>query len=282
MQIAAVDPDVASRGELVIWLMGPNRELFDRLTANGFHVVQPHYARGWFSKLCRDEPVGPTCRGDVRLEAATGEDFSDRLDLQPQDGMTARTATLLAWLAKEAWEDGWGQFLNDDGSLHFEKVVLAGASHGSTTAARFAKHQAVARGVMFCGPRDQYQSWQALLSATPAHRYFGFSHTLDGGWTADHYCRSWQMLGLPKFGPIVDVDVTPPPFGSTRRLVTSFDVGGDAGRAHSGVTPGSRASRTEEGGYAHEAVWRYLFMHPVDEVGAPVPAEADCELDQRQ
>lgn len=280
VQTAAFDPAVESRGQLVIWLMAPNRELFDRVTSYGYHVVQPHYARGWFGTLCQENPVGETCRGDLRLEAATGEDFSNQIDLRSQDGMVGRTVTFLKRLDREQPDAEWGQFLAGDG-LRYDKVVMAGASHGSTTSARFAKHQKVARVVMFCGPRDQYQTWQSLPSATPANRYFGFSHTLDGGWTADHYCRSWELIGLHEYGPIVDVDKSRPPFDNTRRLVTSFDVDGDAKRAHSAVQPGKRAYTLSDGTYAHEAVWRYLFTHPVDEVGMPVAMDDDCDKNQR-
>ena len=63
------------------------------------------------------------------------------------------------------------------------------------------------------------------------NRFFGFSHVLDGGWTGDHYCRSWEMIGLNQFGPIVNVDQTQPPYGNTRRLITDADVKGDANRA---------------------------------------------------
>ena len=281
VQTAAFDPDVEPRGQLVLWLMGPNRELFDRLTSYGYHVVQPHYARGWFGKLCPGKIPPPTCRGDVRLEAATGRDVSDRIDLAPGDGMTARAATFVRWLDERQPDAGWGQFLDGDG-LDFSKVVVSGASHGSTTAARFAKDTKVARVVMFCGPRDQYQTWQSLPSATPANRYFAFSHTLDGGWTGDHYCRSWRMLGLDAFGPITDVDAGTAPFGGSRRLVTSWDVGGDAKRAHSLVTPGSRLAKTDDGGYAHEAVWRYLFTHPVDQAGDPAGDEPPCRMNHRE
>ena len=76
---------------------------------------------------------------------------------------------------------------------------------------------------MFCGPRDQYETWQGLPSATPANRYFAFSHVLDGGWTGGHYCRSWELLGLNQFGPIVNVDKAAPPYGDTRRLITDAD-----------------------------------------------------------
>jgi hypothetical protein len=110
------------------------------------------------------------------------------------------------------------------------RVIVAGSSHGATTAARFAKHQRVDRVVMFCGPRDQFETWQALPSATPANRFFGFSHVLDDGWKGDHYCRSWELLGLHEFGPLVNVDRTSPPYGNTRRLITDADVKNDAKR----------------------------------------------------
>ena len=157
---------------------------------------------------------------------------------------------------------------------------MAGASHGSTTSARFAKHQKVSRVVMFCGPRDQFQTWQSLDSATPPNRYFGFSHVLDGGWEDDHYCRSWELIGLHEFGPIVNVDDAELPYQNTRRLVTDFDVSGNAKRAHSSVTPGGAAAKAGDG-YKHEAVWEYLFTHPVDDVGMAVPQDDGCDKNQR-
>ena len=278
-QQAWVDTRVPSRGKLVVWLMAPNGNLFDRITSYGMHVVQPHYARHWFGTLCQENPVGPMCRGNVRLEAATGEDHSDQVNILKPDGMAERTRRMIVALAKSHPEQGWGHFLAK-GQLRWDDVIVAGSSHGSTTAARFAKHQQVSRVVMFCGPRDQLQQWQSLPSATPANRYFGFSHVEDMGWKRDHYCRSWELLGLHEFGPIVNVDDTAAPFGDSRRLVTDFDVGGSEKRAHSGVTPGGSAAKLGDA-YRHEAVWEYLFTHPVDEVGEPVPMDDDCDKDQR-
>ncbi len=283
VQHAAVDTRVAPRGKLVIWLMSHNEQLFDRINSYGIHVIRPHYANRWFSICCRETPVGEHCRGNIRLEAATGEDFSDDVEIPKPDGMMERSFQFVKWLEKENPAGDWGQFLTaDNKGLRWDNIIVSGSSHGSTTAARFAKHQKVSRVVAFCGPRDQLQSWQALPSATPENRYFGFSHVLDGGWTADHYCRSWELLGLHKFGPIVNVDNSKAPFGNTRRLITDFDVGGDARRAHSSVQPGSRAYRNEKtNAYMHEDVWRYLFTHPVDIVGKAVPMDADCEKNQR-
>lgn len=82
----------------------------------------------------------------------------------------------------------------------------------ATTAARFAIDQKVDRTVMFSGHRDNTENWQGLHSATPSNRFFGFSHALDGGWVGDHYCRSWQLLGMHQHGPIVNVDESVTPY----------------------------------------------------------------------
>jgi hypothetical protein len=284
VQHASVDTRIEPRGKLVIWLMGHNQQLFDRINSYGLHAIQPHYANRWFSICCQEKPVGEHCRGNIRLEAATGQDFSDEVDIPQPDGMMERAFQFVKWLDRENPQGRWCYFLTEDGNgLRWDDVIVAGSSHGSTTAARFAKHQKVSRVVAFCGPRDQYQSWQSLPSATPENRYFGFSHVLDGGWVGDHYCRSWELLGLHKFGPIVNVDQQAAPYGNTRRLITDFDVDGNANRAHSSVVPGRAASKdSETGEYTHEDVWRYLFTHPVDSVGMPTPMDDSCEKNQRQ
>lgn len=283
VQQASVDTRVKPRGKLVIWLMAHNRELFERCNSYGLHVIRVHYANKWFSICCQEKPVSEHCRGNIRLEAATGQDFSDEVNIPRQDGMMERAYQFVMWLAKENPEGNWQYFLTEDGSgLRWEDVIISGSSHGSTTAARFAKFQKVSRVVALCGPRDQYQTWQALPSATPDNRYFGFSHVLDGGWIDDHYCRSWELLGMHKYGPIVNVDSAKPPYQNTRRLITSFDVSGDEKRAHSSVQPGSRAWKDDSGAYLHEDVWRYLFTHPVDEVGAADKLDPSCMKQQQQ
>lgn len=272
MQHAVVDTSVTPRGELVIWLMGHNQRFFEHLSGYGLHAIQPHYANRWFSKIDGQKRDDGITLGKVRLEAATGEDFSPLVNIAKPDGLAARSIQFVKWLAENHPEGNWEQFLNDDGSdLLWDKVILSGISHGSTTSARFAKHQKVARVVMFSGPRDQFDEWQGYPSATPQNRYFGFTHILDSGWTGDHYCRSWQMLGLAQFGPMVNVDDATPPYGNSRRLITNIDVNNDAGKAHGIVLSAA----------AWDDVWRYLFTHPVELVGDPVPFDEDCTMDLR-
>lgn len=281
---ACVDTRVAPRGKLVVWLMGHNQQLFERLSGYGLHAIQVHYANGWFGKLNKEPPPADgEYLGKIRLEAATGADFSPVINIPQPDGMQERAFQLVKWLAKNNPQGRWEHFISQDGKgLNWDDVIVSGISHGSTTAARFAKHQKVDRVVMLSGPRDQLEPWQALSSATPSNRYFGFTHVLDGGWSGDHYCRSWIMLGMHQHGPLVDVDHTKPPFENSRRLITAADVKKDANRAHSAAQPGSAAVKNEKGEYIHEAVWRYLFTHPVDQVGKPTESESDCRLDLRK
>jgi hypothetical protein len=272
---ASFDPAVQSRSRLVVWLMGYNQDLFRRVNSYGLHAVQPHYANKWFGVL---KPTDRMARGNVRLEAATGEDVSDQIDIPGPDSMVERVRVMLHWLTKASPQGKWGQFLSSDGkNVRWEKVIIAGASHGATTAARFAKRVKVARVVMLCGPRDQDQDWQAIPSETPPERYFGFSHVLDGGWSGDHYCRSWELLGMNAFGRIVNVDETPAPFGNSRRLVSAADVGGNADKAHGAVQPGKSSPQNAQGEFLYEPVWKYLFTHPVDAVGEAAPPDPDCQ-----
>ena len=278
LQHASVDTRVAPQGKLVIWLMANNDTLFERLNSYGLHAIQVSYANKWFGLLCQPQPKDAQARGNIRLEAATGQDFSDELALEPPDGMMERAFHFIQWLSEENPQGQWEQFLNSDASgLRWDKVIISGSSHGSTTAARFAKHQLVDRVVMLCGPRDQDQDWQANPSATPANRYFGFSHVLDGGWTGDHYCRSWELLGLHQFGPIVNVDKTAAPYSNSRRLISAADVNGDANRAHSSVTPGRASPKDANGQFLFEPVWKYLYNQPVDATGPPSQEDPNCQ-----
>lgn len=283
MENASVDTRVMPRGRLVIWLMGYSAPLFERVNSYGLHAIRVHYANGWFRQFGKEPPPDDDkFLGKIRLEAATGEDFSDVVNIPKPDGMMERALQMVKWLAKENPPGRWDYFLSDDGqSLRWDRVIMAGCSHGSTTAARFSKHQPVDRVVMFCGPRDQYETWQGLPSATPANRFFAFSHVLDGGWTGHHYDRSWELLGLNQFGPIVNVDRASPPYGNTRRLITDADVKNSPRRAHGSVVPGGAAVTDAAGNFIHEEVWRYLFTHPVEQVGKPVPHDPECPMDLR-
>ncbi|MDB6006881.1 MAG: hypothetical protein JWR15_3868, partial [Prosthecobacter sp.] len=142
LQNASVDTSVKLQGKLVIWLMGHNAQLFERLNSYGLHAIQPHYANKWFGIIPSDKRDSGKVLGDIRLEATTGEDHSDLVSIPQPDGMMERSFQFVKWLAKEKPAGKWEQFISEDGKgLRWDKVIVSGASHGATTSARFAKHQ---------------------------------------------------------------------------------------------------------------------------------------------
>lgn len=280
-QLASVDTRVKGSGHLVIWLMAPNQQLFDRVNSYGHHAIQVTYPREWFAKMDKLRKKGDDDHfSGIRLEAATGEDHTKLINIPKPDCLMERSYQFVKYLDGKNPEGNWKQFLSRDGKgLDWEKVILSGASHGSTTSARLAKEIKVARVVMLSGPRDQTEKWQGIRSATPPERYFGFTHTGDEGWTKHHYCRSWLMLGLNKFGPIVNVDESKQPYGNSRRLISTEASIKDANRAHSASTPGGASPKGKDGKYLYEDVWKYLFTQPVGEIGKPVKPEERCRGD---
>lgn len=108
LQHAAVDTRVEARGQLVIWLMAHNQQLFDRTSSYGLHSIQVHYARSWFGKLYGGKPPKDDLfLSKIRLEASTGEDFSDAIDIPKPDGMMERAYRFILWLDKENPEGNW-------------------------------------------------------------------------------------------------------------------------------------------------------------------------------
>ena len=285
VQTADVDTRVAPRGELVVWLMGHNPVIADKVNGYGYHHISVAYARGWFGKL-NTVPADTQHLGNIRLEATAGVDASKSVEIAEADSAKGRATRMVQWLVKKHPQGRWEQFLAAGGKeLDWTKVVVGGSSHGATSSARFAMHQQVARVIMFCGPRDNTEDWQAGPSATPLNRFFGYTHVLDSGWTGDHYQRSWLMLRLNAYGPIVNAEKEKAPYGHSRRLIADAPMKGDekkqAGAAHGYVTPGKGSPKDAQGRHLQEDVWKYLFTSDVEVTGKPVPAEAGVRMDQR-
>ena len=106
-------------------------------------------------------------------------------------------------------------------------------------------------------------AWTPAAFATPAERFFGFAHTLEGSFLP--ITRSWENLGLP--GALTSVDGAPAPFAGSHRLSTSFaDCDGTPGDpfhncpvvdeyfpfAADGTTP------------LFQPVWDYLLTSPLE------------------
>ena len=71
-------------------------------------------------------------------------------------------------------------------------------------------------------------------------------------------------------------------FKAPRAVITDADVKKDPNRAHNCIVPGGGSPKDKSGKFLCEDVWRYLFTHPVDQTGKPVPADPKVRMDQRK
>jgi hypothetical protein len=164
------------------------------------------------------------CYTDARHEIVYGEDTSPHLDVGPADSVVRRVAVLLEHLHAEHPGDGWDAYLDDEGHLVWEDVVLSGWSRGSGTAAFLARDQHVSGVVLFSGPMDRsghdppdVARWIQDEHATLGCSTFGIYHTLENHQLMD---VSYDWLGLPR--KTTDIDTTAAPYDGAHRLTTTL------------------------------------------------------------
>src|SRR5271166_5091306 len=98
-----------------------------------------------------------------------------------QCSLGLRVFKLLLYLKTLRPREHWEQFLNDDDSIKWETIAVAGQSQGGGHAALIGiKHQ-VARVLCFGSPKDYSKrlnapaAWYGDESATPKDRFFAFN-----------------------------------------------------------------------------------------------------------
>jgi hypothetical protein len=250
-QLAYVDTRVEPRGRLVVYLHGAgapstcgSREHARVLAELGFHVFSPCYVSDYGVANCgRDVEA-------CRLEAFDGVDRHPFVRIAPPDAIERRVVRGLAHLASVHPGGDWGYFLDDEGAVRWDRVVISGISHGASTAGLIGVHREVARVVMLSGPLDRGQAWLDRAPRTARERFFGFTHTAD----AQHegHLEGFQRLGLPGAPFVVDGAAS---YGGSHRLVSSAA----SPDGHLAVEAGWASPRIGEG-YAYLPVWRALYL----------------------
>jgi hypothetical protein len=266
-QFAYLDPPAPRAAHLVVYLVGANnkpdrgRTMARFLAGLGFPVVVPGYANDYDIRgLCgRADTADPECHGKLRLEAFEGIDHSPHIVVTPPNSLEARVARMLAALDRQQPEAGWSKFLSGD-RPRWTEIIVAGHSHGASSAALIGKVRPVHRVVMLSGPFDNRAGepapWTRQPPATPADRFYGFSHTQEEQHAG--HVKDWDALGLPPFGAPVAVESSGPPYASSHQLITSLAPAG--GTNYHGTTAAGNASpRLADGSYRFTDVWRYLF-----------------------
>jgi len=267
--LVAKNPLAASNGGLLVFLAGsmslPGRQtLLLRLAAKmGFLAINLRYPNSWtIGSLCR-RSADPHCHEKIRLHIADGLPSGELAGVSSHDSIHGRLGSLLVWLAAHEPDAGWKEFMHD-GEIRWDRIVLAGHSQGGGHAAILGKHHSVKRVVMLGSPTDDCQvrggpaSWLSAPGDTPADRYYGFVHAEDPGF--DRILPAWEAIGLTRFGGLINVDNSDPPYRMSHQLVSQAPAVRDkfhACVATDGATPISVA-----GIPIYASAWTYLLDVP--------------------
>ena len=251
-QYAQLDTRTTPLGKLLVFLPGANNVPSDwrqhgiKLAEFGYHVLIPHYNNRWSSEgVCDGQ--GGSCSLDTRWEALVGEDASSAIDISRADSAEGRVVTMLQHLTTAHPGGDWGYYLEDDGSLRYQDMVIAGISHGAASTGLYAIRRPFSRAVLHSsGPAGD----PGETKLTPVDQWYAFAHTEDPAY--DPIVSSWDSFGL--LGALTSIDGSSAPYGDSHRLITS------AGTTYPHCSVVVHSSSPLDGNeYVFEPAWRYLY-----------------------
>lgn len=260
-------PDVSSKNALLVHLPGsfgePKRATrFGRHAATlGFHSIGLMYPNvPTVGSFCTNNNA-VNCFEEVRREIVEGQNYSLEINIAPQESILSRLRMLLIYLNTNFPTENWGQFLDENNQIRYEKLLFSGHSQGGGHAALIAKYFPIQRALCFSAPKDwrnptnapplwlSQGSWQ-----TPPAQIYAFNHELD-----EHIPQQltiWDSLGLNSLGAPVNVDASAPPFAQTRQLTTNVAV--PAGDDHASTIQDNKTPLVN-GIPVFEPVWTYML-----------------------
>jgi hypothetical protein len=251
---AYIDSSAASKGLLAIFLPGTGGlpedfpAFLKRGAARGYHMIGLSYVNPQgISDLCDAVDGDINCTGAAREEGLTGQDVSSAISITKEDSIEARLAALLKYLSFHRPNDGWGQYLDAQNAIRWEKISVSGNSQGAGYAGYIGKTRKVFRVGMYAGPSDwvkktnQAAAWFSLISQTPSTAYFGYNHIPDSianrSGDPDQVTKVWGAPALFNMqGAVTNTSgsaaLLTPRFGGSQRLSTTSCAALDATGQH--------------------------------------------------
>jgi hypothetical protein len=180
----------------------------------------------------------PHCMERVRIERIYGIDASEEVECSYEESVVGLLDELLHKLHELHPEMDWLKWIDENGDLVWNNIIVAGHSQGAGNAAFIAKEHEVARAIMYAGPFDRdttgavdYKlevygeaNWIELESVTPQDRYFAFYHIEDNApYTFILEDNFRKLLGIRTEWKL-DVDAVEAFTGMHRFLYTQKDL----------------------------------------------------------
>lgn len=269
----SINRAVAPKNQLFVFFPGTGGVAFNYLEVNntaadlGFHAVNLTYPNNEaVNDLCGAPNTNLDCYGNVRLETKDGTDRTSLVSVSRPNSIENRLIKLLIYLRNQAPNDNWGQFLINDSTVNWSKIIISGHSQGGGHAGIIGRFHAVVRVVMFAamdfnGPTNSPANWISVPASTPnastPDKFWAFSHTRD---EQVNYTllsnRIWTAYGMNSFGAIVNIDSSAPPFNNTHSLTSNLECD----NFHGCIVADARLVR-QNGVPIFKPVWEYLLSN---------------------
>ena len=281
----ATNKSASQQGLLFLFFPGTGgtpflqQELLATAADIGFHTIGLNYPNDLAVNrdLCIGQSADLDCYSNVRLEIIDGLDRTPLINITRANSIENRLIKLLIHLRERFPNDGWEHYLDDDNTIKWSSIVVSGHSQGGGHAGIIGRYHLVARVVMFAamdynGRQMRPANWIAMPestpNATPAERFYGFSHQLDDSVNFNVLSgQVWPAYGMNAFGPVANVDEAAPPYGLTHSLTSNLDAPND--NFHGCVVVDRELAFQPDGTPVYKPVWEYLLSDSI-ELEAPV------------
>jgi dienelactone hydrolase len=266
-----LDPEAKSRNQLLVFLPGTNgtpgrTDAFCETAAGaGYMVINLMYPDA-ISAASVSRSADPNELLNFRLEVIEGRDLSKYIEVDRTNSIENRLIKLLQFLDKRRPSEHWGRFLTSTGEPKWSSIAVSGLSQGAGHAALIAVRHRVARAVLFGGPKDFDKATNKPAAwykppATPLSLIFTFNHEQDRqGCNFEQQLENCRALGLDKFGDVVSVDKSNPPYRNSHILSTNYPgTPVPSIQAHTSVVADGASPLSKDGTRLFKPVWIYML-----------------------
>lgn len=275
LHYVAINRTVSSCNKLLLFLPGTGAQTsqytrFLNTSANlGLHSIGLSYENELAPEFLCLLNKDTTCFERARFENWFGEDMHPAINVDGYNCIYYRLVKLLLYLNEVNPDDHWDQFLDENDSIQWTKVKIAGHSQGGNHAAYLSKLEKTDRCLIFSSRdwmayHNEPASWVQRPGKTAPEDYYGFVHELDSNAFGlnSEILLNWHFFGMDQFGDLVNTDTINTPFSGSHMLSTSLPQppGNNVHHYfHRTVVGNLDTPLDNEGTPVYESVWEYML-----------------------
>jgi len=213
--LIAVPKTLSTDGVLYVHLPGSgglpeDYQLITKHAAKlGYHVINLAYPNWPAVRTLIQDQTDPQLPEQIRRERLFGENQTNLIKVTPVDCIENRIVRLLEYNSLQYPDEQWDQFLYENHTLRWDRIVVGGHSQGAGHATYLAKLYKLRGIILFAGPGDYVKDygsapWLFKENMISSEDMYGFTHRLDP--VSRLFFNHQSLLGMDVFGSPQRVD----------------------------------------------------------------------------